>query len=311
MDQAAENDIRRWAKRLAELAKEEDLGSGDVTSQLCKMHGDGAFDLVAREEGVLAGCLIANDILQVYDQGLELHWSTGIADGSKIGSTGAILGRVSGNRSTLLAAERVLLNFLGRLCGVATYTRRFVDAVADTGVKILDTRKTTPGWRVLEKYAVRCGGGYNHRMGLYDAVLMKDNHLAGVSADRLAACVFDALNGLADLDHRPSFVEVEADSLEQVEALLKVIGIDVILLDNFSPDELEAAVALRDSMGATGSIALEASGGISLTTVRAVADTGVDRISVGAITHSATVMDLAFDACEGSAANPNPSSPNH
>jgi len=307
MGESTENNTRAWATRLAELAREEDLGTGDLTSQLCKMRGDGAFELVARGNGVVAGCVIANDILQVYDRGLALHWSENIADGSRITSTGAILGRVSGNRAALLAAERVLLNFLGRLCGIATSTRQFVDAVAGTSVKILDTRKTTPGWRALEKYAVRCGGGGNHRMGLYDAVLMKDNHLAGVSTDRLAACVFDALNELTDLDRRPTFVEVEADSLDQVEALLRIVGIDVILLDNFSLDELEAAVALRESMGASKSIALEASGGITLTTVRTVADTGVDRISVGAITHSATVMDLAFDACEGSSATPNES----
>ena len=205
------------------------------------------------------------------------------------------LATVCGPLSAVLAVERVLLNFLQRLCGVATLTRAYVDAVAGTGAAIFDTRKTTPGWRALEKYAVRCGGGSNHRMGLDDAVLLKDNHLVGIEPRRLADSVFEMLNRLSARDAKPTFLEIEADCLEQVEQLLKVVGIDAILLDNFSVDQLGKAVALRDRVGLRGKVSLEASGRITLQTVRVVAETGVDRISVGALTHSATALDLSLD----------------
>ena len=195
----------------------------------------------------------------------------------------------------ILSAERVLLNFLQRLCGIATLTGSFVDAAAGTDAAIYDTRKTAPGWRVLEKYAVRCGGGRNHRRGLFDAVLIKDNHLAGVDPDRLAGTVFEMLNRLSTSDAKPAFVEVEADSPDQVEALLTVVGIDVVLLDNFSVENLREAVATRDRLGLGGKVALEASGGVTLETVTAVAETGVDRISIGALTHSPRAIDLSLE----------------
>jgi nicotinate-nucleotide pyrophosphorylase (carboxylating) len=205
------------------------------------------------------------------------------------------LATIHGPLGTLLSAERVLLNFLQRLCGVATLTRQFVDAVAGTGATIFDTRKTIPGWRLLDKYAVRCGGGTNHRLGLFDAVLIKDNHLAGVEPQQLAGTIFRQLSHLAECGVTPAFVQVEADTLEQVAELYKVVGIDVILLDNFSLDATRQAIALRDDLGLRGKIQLEASGTVSLETVRPLAETGVDRISVGAITHSAVAIDLSLE----------------
>jgi nicotinate-nucleotide pyrophosphorylase (carboxylating) len=281
---------------LIALAKWEDLGTGDVTASVLPDADDvGSFNLVAKVEGVFAGVRIAEPILAAYHQAIKVEWIDGTVDGMLLQNPPITLARLCGPVGAVLAAERVFLNFLQRLCGVATMTRRFVDAVAGTGVAILDTRKTTPGWRHLEKYAVRCGGGVNHRFGLHDAALIKDNHLAGIECDRLSATIFEMLNRLAEKGSRPSFVEVEADSLQQVEQLFKIVGIDVILLDNFSLDDLREAVSLRDACGLRGKIALEASGGVTLQTVRAISETGVDRISVGAITHSATALDLSLE----------------
>jgi nicotinate-nucleotide pyrophosphorylase (carboxylating) len=190
-----------------------------------------------------------------------------------------------------------LLNFLQRLCGVATFTRALVEAVSGTGAAVYDTRKTTPGWRALEKYAVRCGGGRNHRHGLFDAVLIKDNHLSAAEKDHPAPAVYEMLNRLTSLAVVPDFVEVEAGTLDQVEELFKVMGIHLILLDNFAIDELRRAVELRDGYGLGGKVQLEASGGITLKTVREVARTGVDRISVGALTHSAVALDISLERC--------------
>ncbi len=170
-----------------------------------------------------------------------------------------------------------------------------MDAEAGTNAQNFDTRKTTPGWRTLEKYAVRCGGGTNHRQGLFDAVLIKDNHLSVVERRRLAGTIFDMLNRLATSDAKPAMIEIEAGSLAEVEHLLRVLGIDAILLDNFSLDELREAVKLRKDCGLSDKIALEASGGIHLNNVRDVALTGVDRISVGALTHSAAALDLSME----------------
>jgi nicotinate-nucleotide pyrophosphorylase (carboxylating) len=282
--------------RLIALAKAEDLGSGDLTVGLMADPAEQAeFRLVAKEPGVFAGREIAPAVLVAYDESIAIEWAPSSADGSAIRTVPADLAVVRGPLGAILSAERVLLNFLQRLSGVATLTRRFVDAVAGTEARILDTRKTTPGWRELDKYAVRCGGGDNHRHGLYDAVLIKDNHLAGVETQRLAGTVFDMLNRLGQLQTPPSFVEVEADSLAQVEEFLKVVGIDVILLDNFSLDDLRKAVTLRNAYNLRGKVVLEASGGVTLETVRAVAETGVDRISAGAITHSASALDLSME----------------
>ncbi len=292
-----ETDIRAvhtQARLLAEMAREEDLGSGDVTTALLDTRAVQEFRLVARQRGALCGREIGEVVLAAYGDSIDLAWSDAATDGALF-EQGQSLAVLRGQCGDILAAERVFLNFLQRLCGIATSTRAYVDAVAGTDAKILDTRKTTPGWRVLEKYAVRCGGGHNHRMGLYDAVLVKDNHLAGIPADKLAGRAFEMLNAVSALDREPAFIEIEADTIEQVEALLSVVGIDIILLDNFSLEDLRRAVALRDDLNLRGKVALEASGGVTLKTVRSIAETAVDRISVGAITHSALALDLALD----------------
>jgi len=292
MSLAADKDILR----LIELAKSEDFGQGDISSSLLDDPQQRVtFHLIAKQRGVFAGHEVAAAVLAAYGTSVDMEWTASGDDGQWIDSVPTHLSTICGPLGTVLSAERVLLNFLQRLCGVATLTRAFVDAVAGTDATIYDTRKTTPGWRVLEKYAVRCGGGSNHRMGLYDAVLIKDNHLAGIGTARLAHDVFEMLNRLPMRDAVPTFVEIEADGIEQVKQLLKVVGIDAILLDNFSLDQLREAVILRDNLGLRGKVALEASGGITIQTVRAVADTGVDRISVGALTHSAVALDLSLD----------------
>jgi nicotinate-nucleotide pyrophosphorylase (carboxylating) len=282
--------------RLIELAKSEDFGQGDISSSLLddpQQHA--TFHLIAKQRGVFAGREVAAAVFAAYGTSVDMEWTASGVDGRRIDSVPAQLATVCGPLGTVLSAERVLLNFLQRLCGVATLTRAFVDAVAGTDATIYDTRKTTPGWRMIEKYAVRCGGGSNHRMGLYDAVLIKDNHLAGIGTTRLAHAVFEMLGRLSKRNVNPTFVEIEADGIEQVKQLLKVVGIDAILLDNFSLDQLREAVIIRDNLGLRGKVVLEASGGITLQTVRAVAETGVERISVGALTHSAVALDLSLD----------------
>jgi nicotinate-nucleotide pyrophosphorylase (carboxylating) len=284
---------------LIALAKREDLGAGDITTRLLPdPHAAARFDLMAKQPGVLAGREIAEPILHAYDSGITIKWQSECVDGWRWRGLPATLATLAGPLGAILAAERVFLNFLQRLCGVATRTRSFVDAIRGTRAKIYDTRKTAPGWRALEKYAVCCGGGCNHRSGLHDAVLIKDNHLAGVPGDRLAYAVFEMLNGLgterAPGARRP-FVQVECASVAQCEVLLKVVGIDSILLDNFTIDELRQAVSLREAHGLAEKVSLEASGGITLDNVRQVAETGVERISVGSITHSATAIDLSLE----------------
>lgn len=280
---------------LIELAKREDLGAGDITTALLP-DGDRtvAFDLTAKERGVFAGMEVAKAILAAYDPAIELRWADRVIDGTRLESLRTRLGTLHGRLDSILAAERVLLNFLQRLSGIASLTRTFVDAVGGTSAGIYDTRKTTPGWRSLEKYAVRCGGGCNHRMGLYDAVLIKDNHLEGVPTPRLAGVLFEMLNRLDYAGSRCE-VEVEAQSIEQVGEILKVVGIDVVLLDNFDLPALREAVTMRGELGLTDRVKLEASGGVNLHTVRAIAETGVDRISVGALTHSAPALDISLD----------------
>jgi len=282
--------------RLIDLAKAEDLAGGDITTQLMENSAQPArFRLVLKQPGVLAGAQIIPAILRAYDPAIEFTPSDVCRDGERFEQAPADIAVLRGQLGSILAAERVLLNFLQRLSGIATLTRRYVDAIEDAEARIYDTRKTSPGWRILEKYAVRCGGGYNHRSGLFDAVLIKENHLAGVELSGLADEVFSMLNRLGALEKKPDFVEVEAENLEQAEQLFKVVGIDVVLLDNFDTDQLAAAVKLRDRLGLKGKVALEASGGITLDGVGDVAATGVERISVGALTHSATALDLSLD----------------
>ena len=214
-------------------------------------------------------------------------------DGERI-SPGETLAVLEGDLAQIVTLERTLLNLIGRMSGVATLTRKYVDAVAGTRATILDTRKTTPGLRLLEKYAVRCGGGSSHRLGLYDAVLVKDNHIAGIPLDSLPGELARASRAIRA--ERPIlFFEVEVDTLEQFERVLRVERglIDIVLLDNLGPDALRDAVRMRDRAGSA--ILLEASGGVRLETVRALAESGVDRISAGALTHSAVSADIGLD----------------
>lgn len=237
--------------------------------------------LVARQNGVIAGVPLALEAFRLLDAKCTIR--VDCEDGSHVKAGDPIV-FVTGHARGLLSAERVALNYIQRLSGIATLTCKYVELVKHTGAKILDTRKTTPGWRALEKYAVRAGGGTNHRMNLSTAVLIKDNHLAAVDGD-----VSVAVNRARELAPRGTKIEVECDRLEQVEDALDARA-DIILLDNMSNDVLREAVKL-----VSGRAILEASGGVNLNTVRGIAETGVDWISVGALTHSAPAMDLALD----------------
>ena len=272
-------------RRAVRLALEEDIGSGDVTTLAVVPEGAGAkAAMVARQPLVLAGIELAVAAFGGFSASLDVKATA--SDGEKVSPCQKLLG-VNGPARAILTAERVALNFVQRLSGVATLTSQFVEAVNGTRAKILDTRKTTPGWRHLEKYAVRCGGGQNHRFGLWDMVLIKDNHLAALAGEPpnpIAVAVHRARSACPQLR-----IEVEADELEQVEQALSA-GADIILLDNMTLDQLSAAVEVVKGRAQT-----EASGGVTLANVRAIAETGVDFISVGALTHSARAVDIALD----------------
>jgi len=278
------------ANALIALALAEDLGeAGDVTS-LSTIPADraGRATFAVRTPGVVCGLpVIALVLGQLHAAvAVTLH----VADGTPC-ERGTRLATVEGPLRAILTAERTALNFLQRLSGVATLTRKYVDAVAGLPVALLDTRKTTPGWRLLEKYAVRRGGGTNHRVGLYDGVLIKDNHLAGMPDPRTA--VTDAIAAARSHPasrHLP--IEVEVDTLDQLDEALASRPA-IVLLDNMTNEQLRDAVARRNAV-APG-VLLEASGGVNLATVRGIAETGVERISVGAITHSATALDIGLD----------------
>ena len=267
--------------KLIDLWLTEDIGICDLTVHTMIEPGEtGTFCMNAREPMLIAGIDVAARIFSRYDPTLSLD--VRVADGDKV-EKGAVLLNVSGNARSVLTAERTALNFVQRLSGVATMTAQFVQQVAGTNVQILDTRKTTPGWRALEKYAVACGGGTNHRIGLYDQVMIKDNHLAALEGN-MAEAIRRARENYPDLK-----IEAEADTVEQAQAAAEA-GADIILLDNMSCDELRQAVGLIDGRAKT-----EASGGVTLETVREIAETGVDYISVGALTHSAPSVDIALD----------------
>ncbi|UCD30556.1 MAG: carboxylating nicotinate-nucleotide diphosphorylase [Planctomycetota bacterium] len=284
---------REQLRRLWENALAEDGFENDVTSLLVINEGiAGSAQIVARQAGIFAGAIIFDVLKEAYAQRITVRLQVGDGDALKADTTIATL---TGPIRLLLGIERTLLNFLQRLCGVATLTRQYVDAVAGTRAKIYDTRKTVPGWRQLDKYAVGCGGGQNHRMGLHDAILVKDNHLAHIEISELLPVVSEMVNEASRLNPPPGFVEFEVDSVEQLDELLKVSGIDVILLDNFTIDLMRKAVARRDALDLAGKIELEASGNIVLNNVRKIAETGVDRISLGAITHSAPALDIGME----------------
>lgn len=293
-------ELEAAARKLAQLAVAEDLDRfyDWTTIALVPEGTQGTAAVCTRQDGVAAGLPAAAVLLAEYSTELELHGQ--VADGSPV-AAGQTLALVTGPARTLLAAERPLLNLLCHLSGIATLTRRFVQAVQGTHARIYDTRKTLPGWRLLEKYAVRAGGGYNHRLGLYDGLLIKDNHLAlgaGLTAGRFtpAEAVRRARNFLSKAPHgdprRELLVEIEVDALSTLPAVLAA-GPDLVLLDNFSPPQLQQAVAMRNLLAPH--IELEASGGMTLENVAAVASAGVDRISVGALTHSAAWLDLGLD----------------
>lgn len=280
--------------RLVSLAIAEDVQQQQdwTTCAVVSESTRGQAILVAREGGVVAGLPVAEIVLAAMqaDAEVELH----VDDGTHV-VAGQSVAQLRGAARDLLIAERLILNFVGRLSGIATLTNRYVDAIASSGACIYDTRKTTPGWRRLEKYAVRQGGGRNHRTGLFDAVLIKDNHLAIGAGDGKrfspAEAVRQARRYLQQ-HQRDMLIEVEVDNLDQLRDVLPAAP-NIVLLDNMSPQQMRAAVAIRDACGPA--VQLEASGGISLDTVAAVASTGVERISVGALTHHATSLDVALD----------------
>jgi nicotinate-nucleotide pyrophosphorylase (carboxylating) len=272
-------------KRAVQLALAEDLGSGDVTTlATVPASATGRAVMRAREPLVVAGLAVAEAAFRELSP--EVRSERLAEDGTQVPADGVML-RLAGPARALLSAERVALNFVQRLSGVATLTARFVEAVRGTRAQVLDTRKTTPGWRRLEKYAVTCGGGHNHRFGLFDMVLIKDNHLAMLQNEppnAVAAAVKRARAAYPQLK-----VEVEADTLAQAEQAAEA-GADFILLDNMKPEQLRVAVERIHGRAKT-----EASGGVSMATIRGIAESGVDFISVGALTHSAKAVDIGLD----------------
>jgi nicotinate-nucleotide pyrophosphorylase (carboxylating) len=294
--------LREDAARLVRMAAQEDLGPfcDCTTESVVPAEALGRAAVVVRQAGVIAGLRVAELAVREFEP--RLLWTAQAADGDAV-VAGQCVARIEGPARGILTSERTMLNLLGRLSGIASLTRRYVEAISGTKARIYDTRKTTPGWRRLEKYAVRLGRGTNHRTGLYDAVLIKDNHLA-LAAEwgqegqdySPAAAVVQARAWLRERVSEPvrsrTIVEVEVDSLGQLAQVLPARP-DIVLLDNMGPSQLREAVALRDAQ--YPQVELEASGGVNLQTVRAIAEAGVDRISVGALTHSALALDIGLD----------------
>jgi nicotinate-nucleotide pyrophosphorylase (carboxylating) len=262
---------------LAALA--EDIGGGDLTALLAPAGRRAAGTVVSREDAVLAGCDWFESSLRHLDPDVSINWSAD--DGERI-AAGQVLCEIDADTRALLTAERTALNFLQLLSGTATITRSYVDAVAGTGARIVDTRKTLPGLRIAQKYAVRCGGGTNHRLGLYDGILIKENHIMA------AGGVTQAFQRARALAREGVFIQVEVETLEQLAEALDA-GATLILLDNMNLAQMRRAVGLT-----AGRARLEASGGVSLETVRAIAETGVDRISIGALTKDVRAIDLSL-----------------
>jgi nicotinate-nucleotide pyrophosphorylase (carboxylating) len=264
-----------------DIALAEDVGSGDLTSLFFIPETRASKGRIfAKETSVVAGVETVRRVYQKLDERVEL--TILIRDGSRVEAGETVL-EMSGPTRSILTGERVALNFIQRLSGIATLTAQFVKAVHGTGVTILDTRKTTPGLRAMEKAAVKAGGGQNHRMGLYDGVMVKDNHLLAKPELQKAILSIRRI-------HPDILIEVEADSFDQVRDFINLKGIDVLLLDNMSPDQLRTCVLLRRP-----GLKFEASGGVSLATVRQIAETGVDFISVGQLTHSARAIDFSLE----------------
>jgi nicotinate-nucleotide pyrophosphorylase (carboxylating) len=277
---------------LLTLALDEDIGPGDLTSDvLIDTQAAAKGEILAKADGVAAGLLFVPSILQRVDG--RLQFAPEVEDGAPI-ARGKVLGRIVGPVRPLLTVERTVLNFLQVLSGGATFTGHFVAAVAGTDAVILDTRKTTPGWRYLEKYAVRMGGGINHRTGLHDGVLIKDNHLAVRAPNHMGETIAGLVREARGRISGEIPIQVEVEQVGYLEEVLRSRP-DVVLLDNMGVPMIREAVAMRDRIFGDGGPALEASGGITLDNVRQVAETGVDRISIGALTHSAPTLDISLE----------------
>ena len=268
--------------RAVTAALDEDLGlAGDITTNATvPAQAMARAVIAARKPGIVSGLAVAAATFRAVDEGVAFELA--VRDGDAV-AAGTVIAKIDGSARAILTGERVALNFMGRMSGIATLTRSYVEAIAGTKATIVDTRKTTPGLRAFEKYAVRCGGGMNHRVGLYDAILIKDNHI--VAAGGLAAAIAAARSRAGHLVK----IEVEVDTLAQLDEVM-AHRVDVVLLDNMTPAQLRTAVAR-----VAGAMLTEASGGVNLDTVRAIAEAGVDLISVGALTHSAPVLDLGLD----------------
>ncbi len=278
------------AKKLIKLSLEEDLNqAGDLTCQALINEADqGEIQIVSRETGVLAGLPLASLVFSELDS--EVKCTQHLSDGDTL-EPGSIISTCSGPLASILIGERTILNFMTHLCGVASLTAKYVQAIQGTSALILDTRKTLPGWRILEKYAVKAGGGTNHRSGLYDGILIKDNHLAAWATRNSDSTIADAIRQARDVN-RNKKIELEVDTLDQLIDALQAAP-EIVLLDNMTPETLKLAIQLRNEQSPT--TLLEASGGINLESVRSIAETGVERISIGALTHSAVSLDLGFD----------------
>ena len=283
---------------IVQLAIKEDIGDGDITSKIFISDGSESEGmLVAKEAGIVAGLPVAGYVLSQIDE--NLIFTSNIEDGSRV-KKGTIIGSVKGLTLSLLSAERLVLNFLQRLSGIATATNRFAEKIKGYGTQIMDTRKTAPGWRYLEKYAVRVGGGINHRMGLYDQILIKDNHLKIMGSEKENGVISRLVRKAREQIENGMLIEVEVEDLCQIKDVVDA-GVDIILFDNMEPSKIREAVDIvreiekNQDAGTGKAILTEASGNITIENVEEYADAGVDRISVGAITHSARVLDISFD----------------
>jgi nicotinate-nucleotide pyrophosphorylase (carboxylating) len=286
-DMCMVNGIPTEVTELIRMALKEDIGAGDLTAEyFVPNHKMAQASIIAKEPGILAGGEVAAAVFRVLDPNVNVEMS--LKDGAHLQPREVVM-KLEGPARSILTGERTALNFLQRLSGIATQTNRYVQVLQGTGTKILDTRKTTPGWRWLEKMAVRAGGGTNHRTGLFDMVMVKDNHLADLEDLAQLQSSIDALH----IDHPEIKVELEADRIDQVKAFLGLKGVSYILLDNMTLEEMEACVTLVKAHDSN--IKLEASGGITLESLRLIAETGVDFISSGALTHSVKGLDLSLD----------------
>lgn len=276
-----------YISKIFELAVLEDIGDGDITTQaIFKNHKDVRGDLLCKEDGIIAGIEVIKTIIQYHLNGIEFY--SEYIDGNEV-KAGQFIGIITGDIREILKYERILLNFLQRMSGVATLTHKFVQRLNGTKTKILDTRKTIPGWRYLDKLAVKIGGGENHRFGLYDMFLIKDNHIFAAGGISKAVKLCKEYNQEKGENFK---IEVEVKNLLELKEAMEA-GVDRVMLDNFSLESIKDAVKLID-----GRVEIEVSGGVNLDTVRDIAECGVDYISVGALTHSAKALDISLEIIE-------------